>query len=221
MIDTALWKLTLPVDTSRPGRPDEIINPRASIRPWYVIDTDRAELMFRCPANGVRTSGTRYPRTELREMVRNTTRLAGWDSRAGFHQLTMHARIPHVTVEKPDLVCAQVHDGSDDVLQVRLEGRRLFVECDGDDRGTLDPDYPIGSRFRLRIAAAKAGLRVAYWHQDYGVMPYLIRDIPRVTGRGWYFKAGCYLQTNMAKGEPAGAYGEVAVSALTVFHQAA
>jgi hypothetical protein len=37
-------------------------------------------------------------------------------------------------------------------------------------------------------------------------------------GSGLYFKAGAYTQSNASKGEPAGAAGQVVISALRVTH---
>lgn len=208
------WKLTLP--TGRPGRPDEIIRPRASVPPWYVIRPEERRVICRANAGGVTTRGSKYPRTELRELVPGTERLAGWDSRRGFHQMTMSAAIHAGTQRRRRLVCAQMHNGDDDVAQVRLEDDRLFVEADGDEIGDLDPDYD-GHPFQVRVAAGGAGVRIAY-------TPYRGRtknvDLPGLTGRGWYFKAGMYLQSNVST-DAGGAYGEMSLYGLKVTHLAA
>jgi hypothetical protein len=39
-----------------------------------------------------------------------------------------------------------------------------------------------------------------------------------LTGSGWYFKVGCYTQSNETKGDKPEAYGEVVVYKLKVTH---
>jgi len=38
------------------------------------------------------------------------------------------------------------------------------------------------------------------------------------SGSGYYFKAGCYTQTNISKGDSASSYGEVTIYNLQVSH---
>lgn len=219
-IDFASWKLTLPV--GRPGHPTEIMRPTKSVRPWYVADLNAGELLFRAPANGVTTEGSKYPRSELRELNRSTGKLASWPSQRGVHDLWMAGRITHLTDKHPNLVCAQIHDGDDDVLQVRLEGPRLFLESDGDERGVLDADYPLGEPFRLEVtvAAGLGGIQVSYWPLGWNKPePASKRTVRGLRGSSWFFKAGCYLQSNVKRGEHPGAYGEVAVRSLVVRHR--
>lgn len=111
---------------------------------------------------------------------------------------------------KPHVVAGQIHDAEDDILMVRLEGRRLFVESNGDDVGVLDPRYRLGTRFTVAIVATPSGVRVTY-NTARTV------DLPKV-GRGWYFKAGCYPQSNPERGDSPDAFGEVVIYALTVSH---
>src|SRR4029079_4089688 len=64
IIDLGLWKLTLPIDTTHPGRPDEIVSPRratfvaASI---FEATEDGMGVIFRAPCGGATTSGSNYP----------------------------------------------------------------------------------------------------------------------------------------------------------------
>src|SRR5688572_26668039 len=70
-LDLASWKLTLPVDTDLPGRPDEIEHPRLdtfSDSAHFFMSADGLGVGFRAPCGGVPTKGASYPRCELREM---------------------------------------------------------------------------------------------------------------------------------------------------------
>lgn len=206
LIDLRPFKLTLPV--GEPGHPTEY--QLEDLQPWF----DPRSISFRTPAGGVTTPNSTYPRSELRER-------GWWPSRIGVHKLKASLAVEHLPEVKPHVVVAQIHDGDDDVIQVRLEGRRLFVESDGDDIGTLDLNYELGSRFDLRVIADKNGLLIRYRRYVSTGQPLPWMSTYRnLGGVGWFFKAGCYLQTNTSKGDAADAYGEVRFWELRVVHHA-
>ena len=176
----------------------------------YVRVTPDRGVAFRAPVNGTTTRNSSYPRSELREMSADGKHEAGWTNAAGRHVMTITQAITATPRAKPHVVAGQIHDADDDVLMIRLEGRRLFVESDGDEVGLLDPAYRLGTRFTVSISATPAGVRVRYNTAR-------IVDLPKV-GRGWYFKAGCYPQSNPERGDRPSAFGEVVVYALGVRH---
>jgi poly(beta-D-mannuronate) lyase len=167
-------------------------------------------MIFRAHAAGVTTENSDYPRSELREMA--GSREAAWSSRAGTHVLTISQAITATPVAKPHVVAGQIHDGDDDVLAIRLEGRRLFVDANGRAVGVLDANYRLGTRFIVVVSATPNGIRVTY-NGSRAVR------VPRV-GTGWYFKAGCYVQSNPSQGDRPHAYGEVVIYDLNVRHSA-
>jgi len=210
VLDLRSWKLTLPA--GQEGRPLEIRQPRLGIAgngSYFRLRSDRG-VMFRAPVGGVTTENSKYPRAELREMSANGRREAGWTNATGRHVMTISQAITATPRAKPHVVAGQIHDGEDDVIMIRLEGRRLFVESDGDDVGLLDPHYRVGTRFTVSIVATRTGIRVVYDNS---------RSVHvRKVGRGWYFKAGCYPQSNPDRGDRPSTYGEVVIYALTVRH---
>jgi hypothetical protein len=108
-------------------------------------------------------------------------------------------------------VAAQIHDGDDDVLQIRLEGSTLSVQyADGDEQVVLDPDYRLGTPYDLRIVAANGRIAVFYDGEQKA-------DIDE-SGSGWYWKVGAYTQSNTEKGDPPDAVGEVVVYSLRIEH---
>jgi poly(beta-D-mannuronate) lyase len=176
----------------------------------FRVDAASSGVVFRARAGGVTTRNSKYPRAELREMTAGGGDEAAWSNAAGSHVMTITQAITAVPPAKPHVVAGQIHDEEDDVLMIRLEGTRLFVESDGDDVGVLDPAYVLGTRFTVEIAATPAGIRVTYNGArtvDLGV----VRD-------GLYFKAGCYTQSNPSRGDSPDAFGEVVIYALTVRH---
>jgi hypothetical protein len=209
------WKLTLPVDSELPGRPDEITQPRLAsfvLPNLFEATADGRGLVFRAPCGGVPTRGSNYPRCELREMQADGSREAAWNTKDGYvHEMRMAAAITHLPKVKPHLVCAQIHDAKSDVLMIRLERRKLFVERKPSADVVLDAEYTLGKRFTLRIEA-RAGV-VRLWHNDVLKLEWPA-DKP-----GCYFKAGCYTQSNPDRGDAADDYGHVIVYELTTRHQ--
>lgn len=226
VIDTSVWKLTLPIGSSE--RPTEIKWSQIQNyeHPSYFYNQQKAGeanpyVVFIAPAGGVTTSGSHYPRSELREMKPYSTTLASWsNTNTGIDTMTGTWAITSVPKNKPHVVAAQIHDSSDDVIEVRLEGRRLFLESDGTEKGTFDSNYvpstttPIWFNLTIR-ADATYGIRVTYSRLGTGAFTKTITY--RRFGSGWYFKAGCYTQSNRNY-DAASAYGAVRIRGLKVSH---
>lgn len=213
------WKLTLPLDDPRrSGRqPREIMPPELGhfrSAPSFVPTRSCAGVRFRAAVNGVTTSGSSYPRAELRELATGGRELAGWSSTSGVHTMTIVQAITHLPNGKRHVVAGQIHDADDDVSVYRLEGSRLYITRGDDSHYKLvTARYRLGTRFRAGFVVSK-GLVRAYYN---GVLQTTIpaRFI------GGYFKAGAYTQANCGKSGPCDAsnYGEVAIFRLTVTHR--
>ena len=209
LLDLSNWKLTLP--TGQEGRPEEIVQPALSsfTDDFFRLNDARDGVVFTANAGGVTTSGSSYPRSELREM--NGQEQASWSNTAGTHVLRVREAVTQLPAVKPHVVAAQIHDADDDVIEVRVEGRRLLVQYnDGDDDATLDPAYALGTPYDLEIVAADGHIRVSYNGTQKA-------DIV-TTGSGWYFKAGSYVQSNLSRGDAPDAQGQVVLYALKVEH---
>ncbi|HUP98945.1 MAG TPA: polysaccharide lyase family 7 protein [Aeromicrobium sp.] len=216
VLDLSRWKLTLPTGHAR--HPAEVRQPQlGGFRgdAHFHLDATREGVVFHAPVGGVTTKNSTYPRSELREMVPGGSREAAGSNRAGQHVLSVTEAITATPRVKPHVVAAQVHDADDDVIMIRLEGRRLFVESGGEDVGVLDPDYRLGTRFTIGIVASPAGIRV--FHRAAGAPRTQVVRVRKVGG-GMYFKVGCYTQSNRSRGDLPTAYGEVVVYALSVRH---
>lgn len=211
ILDLSNWYLGIPVNTSHDGAPDIIRQPEldgySSV--WFHANAAGDGVVFDANAGGYTTSGSSYPRTELREMSGSS--LASWDSRSGTHTLEVSEAITQVTPVKPDIVAAQIHDSSDDVIEIRLQGSVLAVHSnDGKTKTPLDTAYQLGARFDLKIVADSGGIDVYY----NGVL----KTTVKASGSGYYFKAGAYVQSNPSKGEDPDAIGEVVIYDLAVRH---
>lgn len=167
-------------------------------------------VLFTAKCGGYTTSGSAYPRSELREMRNNGKDLAGWSNRSGTHIMTLDQAFLHLPSKKPHVVAGQIHGGDDDVTVCRLEGKKLWVTR-GDDTNfhLLDSNYALGTRFTITFDARPGGIDITY--NGGGV------DVT-VPGNysGCYFKAGCYTQSNPSKGDSPSDYGQVAIWNLTM-----
>jgi Alginate lyase len=209
VIDLANWYLTLP--TGKQHQPDEVHQPQLNTftNPWFHLDDTRNGVVFTANAGGVTTKNSTYPRSELREMT--GTEKASWSNTTGNHLLRLRQAVTQLPTAKPHVVTAQIHDAADDVIEVRLEGKRLLVAYDnGSDKITLDPGYVLDTPFDLEIDAAGGHIRVSY-----NAAPKA--DI-LISGSGWYFKTGSYVQSNPARGDTPDALGQVVLYSLNVQH---
>jgi len=214
VLDLAAWKLTLP--TGDEGSPTEILQPELAtfeLEPYFHLDEARDAVVLRAHAGGVTTENSSYPRCELREMESGGADEAAWSTSTGAHTMTITQAITHLPEVKPHVVAGQVHDAEDDVVMIRLEGANLFVEGGGEDLGTLDASYTLGTPFTVKIEAQAGHIRVFY--EDL-VTPSV--DIERDV-EDCYFKAGAYTQSSPERGDDADAYGEVVIYDLTVTHE--
>lgn len=210
VMDMTGWKLTLPVDTSRPGRPDEIETTELrtfSDPRFFHVNANGDGVVFRVPCGGVTTKGSGYPRCELREMDGSGRVRASWRTdAAGIRQLSLRLAVTSVPPVKKHVVCTQIHDDHDDVLMVRLEDRKLFVERNRADDVSLEDTYVLGTPFNLRITSG--GGFVDVWYNDVRKLRW------RVSRSGCYFKVGCYTQSNTACGDLPESCGEVVIYSL-------
>ena len=215
VLDLAQWKLTLPFNTERKGNPDEVLQPElATFQDPTCFFTSAAgdAIVFRAACGGLGTENSSYPRSELREMQADGKDEISWSTDDSLiHLLEAELAITRTPEVKPHLVCAQIHDDEDDVIMIRLENKKLFVERNDADDVRLDGDYQLGSRFTLRIVAGNG--RVKVWYNDQLKMDW------EVVKKRCYFKVGCYTQSNIKKGDRGEAAGEVELHRLRVTHR--
>ncbi|WP_461009183.1 chondroitinase-B domain-containing protein [Streptomyces capparidis] len=212
VLDLGNWKLQLPIGASE--SPTEIKQPQLdsySHDPYFMVTGDAVQ--FRAPVNGVTTSGSNYPRSELREMTNGGTTNAAWSSTSGTHTLTVREAFTHLPEGKPELVGAQIHGVEDDVTALRLEGSRLWI-TDGDNSNhhLITGDYELGTVFEVKYVVGNGEIDIYYNGQLETTL-----DHSDPTN---YFKAGAYTQANCTNSSPCSTsnYGEVEIHQVSVTH---
>lgn len=219
VLDLTNWKLTLPTGFLK--RPIEIRQPILAtykIDPWFVVAQGEDAIRFLAPVNGVTTSGSGYPRSELREMIGNGIKNASWSSTSGTHAMFLDQAITAIPTTKKHVVAGQIHDANDDVIVIRLEYPNLYVNVDGKNKYVLDSAYTLGKRFQIKFEVDKGQTRVYYNGSPSSVFTLNKKY------SGAYFKAGAYTQSNCSRENSSSLcnennYGEVVIYQLTVTHQ--
>ena len=214
IINLTNWKLTLPINTEAPGSPDEIKQPQLANytnQDFFHINDSASGVVLRANAGGYTTRGSNYPRTELREMDNDGTTEASWSNASGVHKLSITQAVTALPPKKPHVVTAQIHDAKDDIVMIRLENKSLFVQADGKNVGELDDNYVLGTIYGIDIIATSEGIDILYNGQ--------LKATYDKVGSGYYFKAGCYIQSNISRGDSADAFGEVVIYDLSVSHR--
>lgn len=194
VLDLTNCKQTLPIGES--GSPTEILQPMLasySGNPYFHANSACDGVVFRAPVNGVTTSNSGYPRSELREMTNAGKDKASWSTAAGTHTMFIDQAITAVPKNKKHIVAGQIHDANDDVIVIRLEYPKLFVDINGETGPTLDPNYVLGKRFTVKFVAENGQIKI-YYNGNQSAIYTMSKSIS-----GCYFKAGAYTQSNCSK----------------------
>ena len=215
IFDITNWYLTTPA--GNPGSPVCVYQPdlKSYINEKYFHVNDAKDaIVFIANCGGVTTKGSKYPRSELREMINNGKDQASWTTSSGKHTMTVVESIHHVPKVKSEVVCAQYHDSSDDCIEIGLRGTKLIAFHDSKIYGVLDDNYQLGTKFTLKLVVEHDTTDVYY----NDMTKPKIKSVP-TKFHGCYWKAGCYTQSNTTKGDSPDDYAEVHIYSLKVEHE--
>lgn len=220
ILDLSKWKLTLPFTKSDGKTPREIFQPDLGtfhLADTFFVNSEKSGVVFRAYCKDTTTRKSSYPRCELREMAAYKSgpakhRIkAKWSTSDGItHRMTITQAITALPRVKRQVVAGQIHEADDDMMMIRLEDRKLFVERNKVGDIMLTRDYEPGTSFTVRIEAYEG--RIKLWYNGNLRMDWSCsRD-------RCYFKAGCYTQSNPSQGDKPDAYGEVVIYRLEIEH---
>jgi poly(beta-D-mannuronate) lyase len=214
VLDLSNWYVGLPIGGDE--SPTNVKQPQLdsfSVDPWFTTTPDCTGVQFRAAVDGVTTSGSSYPRSELREMTDGGSEEAAWSSTSGTHTMVIREKITHLPEDKPHVVAGQIHDSDDDVSVFRLEGSSLYV-TNGDTahHKLVTSNYQLGTEFEAKFVVSGGQVRAYY---NGALQTTISTDFD-----GAYFKAGAYTQANCDNSSPCDEdnYGQVVISSLTVTH---
>jgi hypothetical protein len=181
--------------------------------PYFYINEAGTHVHFQVPMNGGRTSAnTKYPRSELREYQSNGTTKAAWNGASGTHVMSYKAKVIHMEADKPEIVIGQIHDGSDDTLQIRCEGTTWRASINGTEHATTLGNFSWGTEVAIEIRVSSGTLTIK------------VNGTTKITtnpgyGAGQYFKLGAYAQQNSTdQNNPSSGYASCEIRDLVLSH---
>lgn len=203
-LDLTDWKWTGPIDSNGDGKADEVKQPTLDtfkLTPYFYVRADGGTA-FRAPCDGVTTStNTAFARSELREMENGGRDVAAWDSDDGvLRSLEVDLMFTHLPEIKPHVVGIQIHNGSDDVTTLRLEGTDLWVTKGDAKYKKIAAGYQLNTRIRVRVEVTPAGIR---WFLNGNWVATIDG-----TYEDCFWKAGCYTQASSRVPKTSDKYGE-------------
>ncbi|MDX6254027.1 MAG: hypothetical protein QOJ11_361 [Frankiales bacterium] len=201
VLDLSIWKIGLPTTK-------EIKQPQLETYSDASFSVVSA-VQFTARCGDVAQAGSKYARSELREMNHDGSQ-ASWSTTSGTHIMSLTQTITHLPVKKPQLICGQIHNSTDYLIMVEIDGTNLYVRNRDATAGVLDAKYRLGTPFDLQISVNGGLVTVTYNGVEKAHIPLL--------ETGCYFKAGCYVQSNTASGDLPTAYGQVEISRLDISH---
>jgi Alginate lyase len=148
----------------------------------------------------------------LRELNDDGT-MSRWSPALGQHSLHVKQAILTTPEKKPCVVVCQIHDGKDDVIEVRLTKCCLEVIHNDIHYGVLDDQYCLGEIYELWITVKDRLISVKYKKGRN------LNEVRMTTNKeNCFFKVGCYTQSNIDMGDLADSYAEVLLFKVEVRH---
>lgn len=205
-----IWKITLPIDsaggfsgTAMEVKPIPTTYQRA---PYFYTGADGA-MVFMAPVEGARTSGSKYPRSELRELKPDGS-LAAWSVRDGgaLHATVAVNELPVTSSgAKGRVVVGQIHGPDDELCRLYYDNGKIYFYDDKAGAGLQETQFvlknasgavtniPLNAKFDYAIVVDGNYLTVSVVHQGitYSASDMISSFWP---GKPLYFKAGAYVQ---------------------------
>jgi Ca2+-binding RTX toxin-like protein len=228
-IDLSNWKLTLPVDSKGGfgGSAAEIKDLEGYQHTKYFYTAPDGALVTVVPVDGATTGGSKYPRSELREM--DGSDKAAWTLKEGGQMVgTLEIDAAPTTNDGKSgkVIFAQIHGQDEELIRFYWENNQVYFKNDqaGPDNKELrfdltnakgeKPNISLNERFSYSIDAKGSEMVVKVW-ADGDVYTSVSKINSVWQSDTFYFKAGTYLGTNETQGE---GYGQTSYYDLRFTH---
>ena len=168
---------------------------------FFYTNTQDGSMIFKVPGNGATTSGTTYPRVELRQMTKG----ANWAlADTAQHYLYAQCKVITVAHAKPQIVIGQIHgsENNSELLKLRWTGDQqgqCYIEARFQSNDSSRTEYGVtlansmslGDLITYTITMKKGKITVTVngksGSESYTTYYYGTSD-------SYYFKAGDYFQ---------------------------
>lgn len=198
---------------------------------WFY--TDGTWVFFRTFVGSPTSSGSGNPRTELREMVADGSRVIYWDGTGSkVHKMQWKVRVDRLP-SSGKICFGQIHDKTDfydDVIRVQFEGSPnqtsgsvkmkimgWVTEKNGDRKGDfVGSGWQVGQEMNLELTFGNK--KVVLNRINSNGSRSQLYSFNGANAKQNYFKAGSYLQSVKGKSFSNNDYGVVAIKSLSVSH---
>jgi len=208
--DLSAWKLQT-LDSNLAF--NEILVPQLTngyISDYFYTNSSDGSLVFRVPSNGTPTSGSTYPRVELRQLTGGSNWVL---NDATEHYLTAQCKVIAVVEAKPQTIIGQIHGSNtvSEMLKLRWTGYKsgqCYVEARFKTNDSSMSEYGvtlasglslgdlIDYTITMKNGTVTCTVNGASCSQTYTPDIWTLTD-------AYYFKAGDYLQYNPNSVSPA------------------
>lgn len=227
--DLKNWKITLPTDRNGSflGTAHEVKNLNGYLNAKYFYTASDGAMVFKTPVEGATTSGSRYARSELREM-KGSERAAWTIAEGGFMKATLEVDQAPILFNgaKGRVVVGQVHGQDDELVRLYWEKDTLYFFNDiagATGRETKfalinkagsRPNVALNERFSysIDVTTDRVKVTVSADGQTYSATDHINQAW---RSDAFYFKAGAYLGVNETQGT---GYGQTSFYNLKVSH---
>ncbi|WP_025743152.1 polysaccharide lyase family 7 protein [Aquimarina pacifica] len=160
---------------------------------YFYVNGD--EVIFKAHCGGATTSGSSYPRSELRQTPGGGSNY--W-SMQDYQYLDVRVRAVNLPINKPEVSMVQIHGPEDEPLRVefRSDGQGLHVTQNEDTTKEYVLPYVLGEQLRVTVTVDNGDITCRIENES--------RPDEDVWEETWeaedatgYFKVGCYTQSNM------------------------
>ncbi len=174
-------------------------------------------MVFWCPVNGGRTSGSSYPRSELRERINPSNDSSNWTG-YGTHVLSAQCKVTQVP-STPKIIIGQIHGyNSNPLIKLQYSSGKIEALVKVSPTGSTDQKYSfvtVGLNSNIDYA-----IKVVDGLLTMTVNGLVTNHNFFATNSGWtnvtyYFKAGSYVQDNSGNSTEG---GTVMFYSLSVSH---
>lgn len=126
----------------------------------YFAATQDGWVQVRVQVNAGTTSGSTYPRCELRQMKPGGGKEAAWDSKTLDCWFEYELAVTHLPPAKPQMCVLQLHDDEDDLLEVIYQrnssgGYEITQRIDGSSSGQPKIPHDLNKPFVLALGLVK------------------------------------------------------------------
>jgi hypothetical protein len=195
--DLSHWKLQLPDATATEISAAQLT--AGFTNSFFYSDSD-GTMVFSCPVTGGTTSGSIFPRCELREMLDPDDETVNWTG-YGTHILEGQCKVTQIPSTRRTFI-AQIHgfnETADPLLKLRYDNRVVEALVRETVTATNDTCFPLatvdlGDVIAYQIKMTDGFLSVTVNGTSQSVNMFQLD--PAWTNRTFYFKAGNYCQDN-------------------------